>query len=408
MMDFRMRPEENENQYLWRIYDAVKSGETTWNEVTPTINAELFGDDIEKYRDESAYRKKVKAADDFVQSGVFNFTEDEYLNQLAEQRRKLQKERVKFQTEKLEYNRWLRSDARDELIVEKIQNALQELPKLPLPKVIPEQPTANDKEYLLLFGDEHYGVEFRVEGLLGEVINEYSPEIFERRMSLLLGEVIALVKREKIRRLYIISLGDQADGLLRVKQLLHLRYGVIDSTIKYAEYLSNWLNELSKYVRIVYSAVEDGNHTQLRMLGQPKGTFENENTAKFVEAYIKARMMNNPNFKYAENRGGYVVQTVCGANVVAFHGECKDVEAAAKELSLLYDFKIDCLITGHKHHSRAEEILDGCEVVQVPSIVGTDPYSASLYKSSAPAAKLMVFEDQLGKVCEYTIKLGRA
>ena len=379
MMDFRMRPEENENQYLWRIYDAVKSGETTWNEVTPTINAELFGDDTEKYRDESAYRKKVKAADDFVQSGVFNFTEDEYLNQLAEQRRKLQKERVKFQTEKLEYNRWLRSDARDELIVEKIQNALQELPKLPLPKVIPEQPTANGKEYLLLFGDEHYGVEFCVEGLLGEVINEYSPEIFERRMSLLLGEVIAFVKREKIRRLYIISLGDQADGLLRVKQLLHLRYGVIDSTIKYAEYLSNWLNELSKYVRIVYSAVEDGNHTQLRMLGQPKGTFENENTAKFVEAYIKARMMNNPNFKYAENRGGYVVQTVCGANVVAFHGECKDVEAAAKELSLLYDFKIDCLITGHKHHSRMEEVLDGCEVVQVPSIVGTDPYSASLY-----------------------------
>ena len=35
---------------------------------------------------------------------------------------------------------------------------------------------------MLVFGDEHYGAEFELKGLFGEIINSYSPEIFEKRM----------------------------------------------------------------------------------------------------------------------------------------------------------------------------------------------------------------------------------
>jgi hypothetical protein len=37
-------------------------------------------------------------------------------------------------------------------------------------------------------------------------------------------------------------MGDFTDGILRVGQLRKLRYGVIESTVKYANYMTYWLN----------------------------------------------------------------------------------------------------------------------------------------------------------------------
>lgn len=52
------------------------------------------------------------------------------------QMRELQKERYKIQTEKLELNRWLRENARDELIVEHICQAVEKLEPLVIPDPI--------------------------------------------------------------------------------------------------------------------------------------------------------------------------------------------------------------------------------------------------------------------------------
>ena len=42
--------------------------------------------------------------------------------------------------------------------------------------------------------------------------------------------------------LNVFSMGDFSDGILRVSQLMKLRYGVVDGTIKYADFISNKLN----------------------------------------------------------------------------------------------------------------------------------------------------------------------
>lgn len=44
---------------------------------------------------------------------------ESYLKELELKKRELIKERAKLHTEKLEYNRWLREDARDDLFEEK-------------------------------------------------------------------------------------------------------------------------------------------------------------------------------------------------------------------------------------------------------------------------------------------------
>ena len=332
-----------------------------------------------------------------------SFSKDEYLKKLEEKKREIKKETVKLQTEKVEYNKWLREDARSEMVVDRIINAIDNLDKLEIPDAI--MINHSPKEYLLLVGDEHYGVEFEIKDLFGNVINSYSPEIFEERMNYLLCQLIELVEKENIAILNIFSLGDFADGVLRVSQLMKLRYGVIESTIKYAEYMANWLNTLSKFVKIKYQQCS-GNHTELRLLTGKKGDFPDENMDKVLKVFLKERLKDNPNFVMVENPTGYAYAQLCGYTILGIHGEVKNMGQAINDFSRVYGFPIDYLVAGHYHHSRSEVVGIDSEVINAPSVIGVDPYSMSLKKTANAGATLLAFEKLKGKVCEYSIKLN--
>lgn len=403
MDDFKKLEGQNYHQYIWAMDELIQSGKyKNWKEITPMVNKELFGDDESQYRDESAFRKSCKYARDFKYAGVFD-NNDEYLEKLKFERRELQKVKSQIQTEKVEYNRWLREEARDELITEKICDSINSLKPLNIPEYI--EPIRNNRAYALIFGDEHYGAEFEIKGLFGEIINSYSPEVFEQRMWDLLNQTIEIIQKENIDTLNVFSMGDFSDGILRVSQLAKLKYGVVDGTIKYADFISNWLNELTKYVRVKFQST-DGNHTELRMLGQPKGTFTDDNMGKIVTEFIKVRLKDNPNFTYIENPTGYIYAQLVTYTVLGIHGEVKKSTDAIKEFSKIYEVPIDYLISGHKHHNHTEEVGVNSEVINVGSIIGIDDYSLSIRKTSNASAKLLVFEQLKGKVCEYTLKLN--
>lgn len=404
MNELKKLENENFHQYIWRMDELVQSGKyKNWKEITPLVNMELFGDDETQYRDESAYRKAVKYARDFYEAGVFGDNEDDYFKKLQAEKREMQKVKVQVQTEKLEYNRWLREEARDELIVEKIYNAVSSLPPLDIPHHI--YPTHNARAYALVFGDEHYGVEFELKGLFGEILNSYSPEIFEKRMWDLFNQTIEIIKKENIDVLNVFSMGDFGDGILRASQLMKLKYGVVDGTIKYADFISNWLNELTKYVRVKYQST-NGNHTELRMIGQPKGTFTEDNMGKVVVEFIKTRLKDNPNFTYIENPTGYIYEELVGYPVLGIHGEVRNMGNAIKEFSSIYGIQIQYLLAGHLHHNKTEEVGINQEVINVGSVIGIDDYSLSLRKTSNASAKLLVFEQEKGKTCEHIFKLN--
>lgn len=315
----------------------------------------------------------------------------------------IQKERIKLQTEKLELNKWMRELSRDELIMEHITNSIKNLDKLDIPEKIELSPST--RGYALVFGDEHYGTEFELRDLYGEILNSYSPEIFEERMWVLFGKLIEIIESENIEVLNIFDMGDNTDGILRVSQLMKLRYGVVEATIKYSEFICNWLNELSKYVVIKYQMTY-GNHDELRLISQPKGTFTNENMGKIVREFIKTRLSDNPNFTMIENPTGYIYSNICGNIILGLHGEVKNMGNAIRELSQIYGVNIDYLIAGHLHHSKTEEVGYNCEVINVPSIIGVDDYSLKLRKTSSAGAKLLVFSNVDGLICDYRLKVN--
>ena len=401
---------ENESQYIWKIGQAKDSGliDSTWEELTPILNTQC-GISEEDFRGSSAWRKRYRvmqqAWDDVFSKQQFV---SEHLDDLDAKKRELAKEKVKVQTEKLEYNRWLREEARDELICERICAAIRELPPLDIPEILSAHVAGRihgDREGCLLIADPHYGVDLKIKGLFGETINEYSPEIFESRMWDLLTQVVDICEKEGFTSLNVYDLGDEVDGLLRVSQLFKLRYGVIESTVRYGNFITKWLNELSRHVYVRYQMVKDSNHCQLRMLGQPKNTFKDENMSYIITDKIMDRLEDNPNFEFIQNPTGYIFDNIAGYNVFGCHGETKSMEQAIKDFSRTYRVDIDFMVGGHKHHQNSTNIGIQSDIISAPSIIGVDDYALSLNKTSDPGATLFVLERDKGKVIEYNIKL---
>lgn len=397
-------PEENEDQYIWKVGQAKDAGllDSTWEELTPRLNAELGIDETE-WRGSSAFRKAYRwmqrAYDNvFRQNGFIGIQGDE----LDIKKREVEKATIKLRTEKLEYSRWLREEARDELICEKICDEIRRVRDFDIPEpIIVDKPS---RSAILAFGDEHYATEFAIYGLYGEIINAYNPEIFEQRMWDLFYQTLDIIQKEGLTTLYVFALGDFTDGILRCSQLMKLRYGVVEGTVRYANFIAHWLNELSRYVKVKYQMVY-GNHSELRMLGQPKGTFKEENTGMFVREMIKAYLENNPNFEMTVNPTGLIFDNIEGLNVLGIHGEVRNMEDAIKDFSNTYNTNISILIGGHMHHYKAETVGVNKDVINVPSIIGIDDYSMSLNKTSNPGAVLFCIEENKGVTLEYKIKL---
>lgn len=399
-MSWEKKVGESEYEYVYRL-GSNKDAIGTWQDVADILNTELGYEYTE-----SRYRKMYQSFTKMFDENRERFVEkDTITNDMLMQKIDLEKERRKIQAEKIEYNAWIRESARDELIMEKVLEAIEKLTPIEVPNPIKICEDVSRKEYMLLFGDEHFGSEFEIHGINGEIINKYSPDIFMQRMWKLLDYTIDIIKEKSIKKLNVFSLGDSIDGVLRISQLGKLKYGVVDSAIMYEEFMSAWLAELSKYAIINFYPV-DGNHSELRMFNQPRGSFKNENMGKIIRAYIKMRLDGNKNFNLIDNPSGVALGNIAGFNVAAVHGESKNMEQALKDISNVYRQQIDYLIAGHLHHDQFETVGINRGVIRIPSIVGTDEFSIGLNKASRPAAKLIEMTEGVGKTVEYTLDLG--
>lgn len=322
---------------------------------------------------------------------------------LRRRKEELVKERIKLQTEKSEYLKWMREDARDEMFESKVISAIlaaNDPPPPPAPIAIRH----GKRRGLLCMADAHFGKEYSIKGLTGEIINAYSPEIFYERMEKMLAETLDIVEREDFSEITVFNLGDSVEGFIRNSQIWSLRWGVIDSAIYYGNYMGNWLRRLSEKVCVRYMQT-DGNHDELRLLDGKKGQHLNESAGKIIRNCIELINSNNPNIDFVENDTGCVFEELCGYNILGIHGET-DLRNAISEYEDIYNVKLSYLIGGHKHHREFDECGQRRASMSVGSIIGIDQYSMDLRKTADATASFFVFEENKGKVCEYTIVLN--
>lgn len=396
----------DKNEFLREQLDLLKRKKTDdtieWQDVAD-FRSEQVGD--LEHRD--TVRKGSKLLYEYIDAGWVN--EPSKTNASVDfgsssERIALQKERYKLQTEKLEMNKWIRELARDELITEKIVEAINNLPELEVPEYI--EPKHCNQSYLVCLSDCHYGIEFQIKDFFGNIINEYSPEIFEKRMWDLANQIVEIVKEKDINEISIWELGDGIQGLLRLNsQLMQLRYGVIDSALYYGRFLGVWLNKLSNYVRIKFQMTMDSNHNQLRLCGAPKNAFSDENMSKVIMLAVEKELANNPNIKIITNPTGLNFGQFSTYQVLGIHGEVKKLSDALDDYSRAYQTPISYIIGAHVHHIVEAETGINSEAISIRSMIGVDPYGMSLLTTSNAGASMFVFDQIKGLTCEYRLKV---
>ena len=150
----------------------------------------------------------------------------------------------------------------------------------------------------------------------------------------------------------------------------------------------------------------EGNHSELRMISQPKGTFINDNMSQIVREFIKTKLGDNPNFTMKENPSGLIYDNILGYNLLGIHGEVKNLSNALQAFCNLYNTNLDILVGGHMHHYKSETVGVNKDIISVPSIIGIDDYSVSLLRTSNAGASFIVIERNKGVVDQMTFKFS--
>lgn len=404
LSSIQRRQDETVKAYKLRLCRNKDLYEITWDTIASLINKET-GDKF----GESKYRKWYASyREGYEDSTCERDASSQAIDESLLKQFELQKEQVKLQSVRHEFLKRNREKGRQELFESQIIEAASKARNYPIPKVFINK-KSDKKTFVLPVADMHYGAEFEVRGLKGERLNKYNVQEFEKRMWHLLQDVVTINDKEKINHVHLANLSDSIDGILRMSQLQSLELGVVDSVIGFSEFMGRWLNELSKYMTIDYHSTQ-GNHTEIRHINSKRGDFPHENTEKITTWYLSGALKENKNITIHKNKHLCFVD-ILGNHTLFTHGQDeKKLENSLKDYMLMYQQSIDTLITGHLHHEHEKTIgfngQKNVRFIQVPSICGIDEYSMKLKKTAKAGTKLMIFEQDKGRVASFDIVLN--
>ena len=401
MAELRRLENESDEEVIYRICMA-KEEIGTWNEVADVLN-NILGYEYT----ESKYRKQFQAFNKIMNANQNKIIDTNgYIDELENTRKQLQKERIKLQTLNIERNRLNREEARQELFYELVGSVCEALP------VPTFKPCTNGYrkaiDYVLTIADVHYGADFET------VNNEYSREIAKKRFEYLAGRIEEFVKEKHLKKLYVVSLGDMLQGILRVSDLKLNDTSLVKCVIEFSQIMSSFLNTISEYVEVEYYHVSKANHTQLRLLNTKASALPEEDLEYVIGNYIKLALANNDRVlvHLQDTALGYVNIELSGHETLcAMHGhQIKNFENAIKDMEALTGRYYSALLLGHYHSGKEIPTNEGefgdKEVLISSSFIGSDPYSESLFRGTKAACKIYGFNGAEGHVESYKIVLN--
>ena len=72
---------------------------------------------------------------------------------------------------------------------------------------------------------------------------------------------------------------------------------------------------------------------------------------------------------------------------------------------MMYNQRIDLLLSGHLHSFKSNEIAQSKEYIQFPAICGVDEYAWKIHKSSDAGTKVIVLEENVKDKMIYDVNL---
>ena len=398
-------PNETEDQCLWRIGKAKDAGTLceNWPEIAAFMN-KTFRDDETQYYDSSAYRKKYR---NFVTAyeGIFSkerFTDEEMLT-IEEQKRELEKAKIKLRDERLDYQKTVREEARKESLVELVRRVF-------IDTVVPFDYSPNytlhkssDDEMVICLSDLHAGI------VCDNYWNQFNTNILRERLHRYLDEIREIQSMHLCRKCYLVLGGDNVSGLIHSNLRLQNNENVIKQLKIASEYIGNFVKELvnmDTFEEIEVRSVA-GNHSRLSQ--NKEEHLKGEELDELIPFYLNLMFANVDMVKiYEDSPIDSTINSFTTSGDKLFyivHGDKDSVHKVVSDLTLMVGKKPDGIIMGHRHHN-ALDSAHNVKVIQCGCVVGTDTHCVDHRISGEPEQCVFITNNKRTVRCLYDIGLN--
>ncbi|MEB5480807.1 hypothetical protein P8825_14665 [Shouchella clausii] len=393
MNHLQKRSDESITDYLIRIYSNLHEYGLDYHSAAELMNKEQGSSYNEsKWRKDFASYKRWK---DYI---IKTNLDEEVVQKYEEIRLKAEISKVQNADQKREYRKMIRHEARFLAIKKCIEDAVENLnrdkPFLSVPP--PSLPSTNTKkEDMVLFSDWHYGME------VDNRFNKFNSSIFKKRVEKLVAKTIANGLKNGISTLHVAQLGDLISGQIHTSTRVQSNEDLIEQITQVTEILAEVLVELANnFEHIKYYNVI-GNHSRA---GKKDEMAIKENYEYLIPWYLEARLKDIANIELIVDKDGLIETEIHGEKIILAHGNFDSVSSSVKNLSQMFGYVPDYIITGHIHHHEEKDFGSTKHIVN-PSLIGVDDYAVSRRLYSIPSQKYLSFDSE-GLEAVHDIKLN--
>lgn len=392
MLELHKLAKETDNEYIYRIC-AAKDQIGTWDDVADVINKELGQD-----KDECVYRKNWKAFNILAHASETNLSDaQQILGEIKEQRRELEKEKVKLRDERNEVSRLMRVQARGESMRELIERRFSAYKPETFEHIGVVSTEALTTDLIVHLTDLHAGV--KIENLY----NSFDQQVLRARLKRYAEKVYVIQQRHNGQNCFLVLGGDLVNGEIHLNNRLENNENVVDQVISAGEAVSWFVAELSRMFEHVYIYSVPGNHS--RVFPAKEDNQHGEYLDKLVTYIVDARCAALGNVETYQNTIDETIADfmVRGRLVYAVHGDKDTPGSVVQTLTMMTSDKPDIVLMGHRHTNALTTVYD-TKVYESGCVDGADCYCMDKRLRNKPEQNVLVV-NAYGVDCCYDITL---
>ena len=359
---------ETLTQYLWRVGNNREALGLTWTDVANLCNK--YFQDEDSTLTESAYRKKYQAAKQFYDE-IF-MKEDFKSEDIEEQRRELERAKMKLRDERTAYNAQNRNAARLEENLDILSEKLREIGKINFNQECRVCKTFGNSSLIATIADLHMGQAFESN------FGKYNSNVAINRLGQYGDKIIEIQERHQCKDLFLLLLGDEISGMIHNTVRITNRENVIDQIKAASEAIASLCVEMSKQFEHVYVAGVSGNHA--RLFQNKEESLKNENYDLLITWIIKQITNHIDNIIVFDNDIDTTIASinVCGKTYLGVHGDIDSMNDSSIGRLVMTVGEIPYAIIGGHRHSPAYREYNGVRYIQAGSFASTgDDYTIS-------------------------------
>lgn len=394
-MKYKRFENESDDELIYRITgDKEQIG--SWKDVADILN-ELLGTDY----GESTFRKKRQIFDKMMAANQSKFSDNEaQLEEIKEERQRLEKEKVKVRDERNEYRRLIREQARKESYKDQIIRAIKEHQEKPLDYDKMKQFTGvlkSDNDLICSFTDVHTGIQ------ISNFVNEFNTNILKNRINQYLDKILEVQLRHGSENCYII-LSELISGIIHSTLRIENNQNLIEQFLTIMDYLTQFLSELSYRFNTVNVFVCEGNHS--RIVAKKDDSLTGENMDMLAIPFLSASLQNFDNINFYNNNIETSIATFRVRNklIAASHGDKDNPDTVVQKFTMFLGEKPDIIYLGHRHTNGLTTAYD-VKVIESGCISGSDQLCMDRRLRNKPEQTISVITKD-GLECLYNVVLN--